>query len=112
MLLPHPTDWPLLFYGDPWLTSRSPDRVAPQRHDLALAGYLDKQAANREAMNRRPGLLGRLVDKIRQPFGKQAVGYDTVALEAARSVPDAFRELAEKELCAAGSVCRSSTSLQ
>ncbi|MBZ9723677.1 hypothetical protein FJ527_23000 [Mesorhizobium sp. B2-4-18] len=91
MLLPHPTDWPLLFYGDPWLTSRSPDRVAPQRHDLALAGYLEKQAANREAMNRRPGLLGRLIDKIRQRFGKQAVGYGTVALEAARSLPDAFR---------------------
>ncbi|MER8487632.1 DNA polymerase IV [Mesorhizobium australicum] len=40
----------------------------------------------------------RAIDKIRQRFGKQAVGYGTVALEAARSVPDAFRELAEKEL--------------
>ncbi|ESY92410.1 hypothetical protein [Mesorhizobium sp. LNHC209A00] len=78
MLLPHPTDWPPLFYGDPWLTSRSRDRVTPQRHDLALAGYLEKQAANREA-DRRPGLLGRLIDKIRQRFGKQAVGYGTVA---------------------------------
>ena len=38
------------------------------------------------------------IDKIRQRFGKQAVGYGTVALEAARSVPDEFRELAEKEL--------------
>ncbi|RWF38927.1 MAG: DNA polymerase IV, partial [Mesorhizobium sp.] len=27
-----------------------------------------------------------------------AVGYGTVALEAARSVPDEFRKLAEKEL--------------
>jgi len=40
----------------------------------------------------------RAVDKIRLRFGKHAVGYGTVALEAARSVPDAFRELAEKEL--------------
>jgi DNA polymerase-4 len=40
----------------------------------------------------------RAVDAIRERFGKQAVGYGTVALEAARSVPDAFRELAEKEL--------------
>ncbi|PBB96138.1 DNA polymerase IV [Mesorhizobium sp. WSM3862] len=40
----------------------------------------------------------RAIDKIRQRFGKQAVGYGTVALEAARSVPDEFRELAEKEL--------------
>ncbi|RVA67688.1 DNA polymerase IV, partial [Mesorhizobium sp. M7A.F.Ca.CA.001.08.1.1] len=40
----------------------------------------------------------RAIDKIRERFGKQAVGYGTVALEAARSVPDEFRELAEKEL--------------
>lgn len=40
----------------------------------------------------------RAIDKIRQRFGKEAVGYGAVALEARRSVPDAFRELAEKEL--------------
>lgn len=40
----------------------------------------------------------RAIDRIRQRFGKEAVGYGTVALEAARSVPDEFRELAEKEL--------------
>ncbi|TIT59205.1 MAG: DNA polymerase IV, partial [Mesorhizobium sp.] len=40
----------------------------------------------------------RAIDKIRQRFGREAVGNGTVALEAARSVPDAFRELAEKEL--------------
>ncbi|MER8896825.1 DNA polymerase IV [Mesorhizobium sp. M0676] len=38
------------------------------------------------------------IDKIRQRFGREAVGYGAVALEARRSVPDAFRELAEKEL--------------
>lgn len=40
----------------------------------------------------------RAIDKIRQRFGREAVGYGAVALEARRSLPDAFRELAEKEL--------------
>ncbi|WP_292104567.1 MFS transporter [Mesorhizobium sp.] len=40
----------------------------------------------------------RAIDRIRQRFGKEAVGYGAAALEAARSVPDEFRELAEKEL--------------
>ena len=40
----------------------------------------------------------RAVDKIRDRFGWEAVGYASVALMPASSVPDAFRELAEKEL--------------
>jgi len=55
---------------------------------------------------RRPGArTGRMrwvadsaVDKIRARFGWEAVGYASVALDGPRSVPDAFRELAEKEL--------------
>lgn len=55
---------------------------------------------------RRPGakrgaarfVADRAVDKIRDRFGWEAVGYGSVALEAPRSVPDGFRELAEKEL--------------
>jgi DNA polymerase-4 len=38
------------------------------------------------------------MDRIRDRFGWKAVGYASVALGASRSVPDAFRELAEKEL--------------
>lgn len=40
----------------------------------------------------------RAVDAIRNRFGWEAVGYAAAALGAARSVPDEFRSLAEKEL--------------
>ena len=40
----------------------------------------------------------RAVDRIRDRFGWAAIGYGAAALGAARSVPDEFRELAEKEL--------------
>ncbi|MHC2335450.1 DNA polymerase IV [Bradyrhizobium sp. USDA 4454] len=38
------------------------------------------------------------IDKIRDRFGWEAIGYGSAALEAVRSVPDAFRMLSEKEL--------------
>lgn len=40
----------------------------------------------------------RAIDKIRDRFGWEAVGYGSVALGMSRSVPDAFRKLAEKDL--------------
>jgi DNA polymerase-4 len=40
----------------------------------------------------------RAIDRIRDRFGWEAVGYGSVALGLSRSVPDAFRELAEREL--------------
>jgi DNA polymerase IV len=59
-----------------------------------------------EDEGRRPGSkkgvarwrVDRAVDTIRGRFGWEAVGYGSVALGAARSVPDEFRELAEKDL--------------
>jgi DNA polymerase IV len=55
---------------------------------------------------RRPGtkkgmarlVVDRAVDRIRGRFGWEAVGYGSVALGVSRSVPDEFRELAEKDL--------------
>jgi DNA polymerase-4 len=38
------------------------------------------------------------MDAIRARFGRGAIGYAPVALDPRRSVPDAFRELAEKDL--------------
>jgi DNA polymerase-4 len=38
------------------------------------------------------------VDRIRDRFGWDAIGYASVALGISRSVPDAFRKLAEKDL--------------
>jgi DNA polymerase IV len=38
------------------------------------------------------------VDRILDRFGWEAVGYGSVALRPSPSVPDAFRELAEKDL--------------
>jgi DNA polymerase-4 len=38
------------------------------------------------------------VNRVRDSFGWEAIGYASVALGGSRSVPDAFRELAEKEL--------------
>jgi DNA polymerase-4 len=43
-------------------------------------------------------LADRAMDKIRDRFGWEAVGYASVVLGPSRSVPDAFRELAEKKL--------------
>jgi DNA polymerase-4 len=43
-------------------------------------------------------LADRAIDAIRDRYGWESVGYASVVLEARRSVPDAFRELAERQL--------------
>ena len=40
----------------------------------------------------------RAMDKARTRFGRQSIGYAITQLETRKSVPDAFRELAEKDL--------------
>jgi len=40
----------------------------------------------------------RAMDKIRDRFGWEAIGYGSVVLEGRKLVPDGFRELAEKDL--------------
>lgn len=40
----------------------------------------------------------RAIDAIRTRFGREAIGYGAVLEEGSGSVPDAFRELAEKDL--------------
>src|SRR5207249_8806871 len=40
----------------------------------------------------------RALDRIRDRFGWDAVGYGSVVLGPSQSVPDEFRELAEKDL--------------
>ncbi|MDX2061357.1 MAG: DNA polymerase IV [Gemmatimonadales bacterium] len=65
--------------------------------DLPLG--LDDEAHRPGARSGMARLLAdRAVDRIRSRFGRGSVGYASVALDAQRSVPDAFRELAERQL--------------
>jgi DNA polymerase-4 len=41
--------------------------------------------------------VDRSMDDVRRRFGRDAVGYASVAVSASSSVPDAFRELAEHD---------------
>jgi DNA polymerase-4 len=62
---------------------------------LDLAGD-ERRPGSKKGMAR--WVADRAVDAIRGRFGWEAIGYGSVALEAPRSVPDEFRELAETDL--------------
>ena len=72
-------------------------------HSFQLGLPLDSSTSGRGA-GRRPATVveacrwgvDRSVDAIRDKFGRSAVGYATVALSAAKRVPEEFRELAER----------------
>ena len=59
-----------------------------------------------EDEKRRPGtekgaarwLVDRAMDAVRDRFGRKSIGYGSVVVGGRRTVPDAFRELAEREL--------------
>ena len=60
------------------------------------ARHEERRAGTRQ--NWRDMRTDRAVDRIRDRFGWASIGYGSVAFGPYRSVPDEFRELAEKEL--------------
>ncbi len=64
------TDWPI-GHDDPWVNSR-PGGVAPLRHDLALAAYLQRQQAWRASAV--PRLDLRIIAKHLNALVARAVG--------------------------------------
>jgi DNA polymerase-4 len=62
---------------------------------LGLADEIHRQGTKRGAAR---WSADRAIDKVRDRFGWDAIGYGSVMLGEKRSIPDAFRELAQKEL--------------
>jgi DNA polymerase-4 len=71
------------------------DAMLQMELPLALGGD-ERRPGTRKATAR--FLADRAVDTIRSRFGWEAVGYGSVVLSPTRAIPDAFRELAEKDL--------------
>jgi DNA polymerase-4 len=69
--------------------------------DMALElplGLADERRRPGSRMGMARWEADRAIDRIRDRFGWDAIGYGSVALGVTRSVPDEFRELAEREL--------------
>jgi len=69
--------------------------------DLQLAlpfGSDDKRRGRSAGGDAMRCAADRAVDTIRERFGWEAIGYGSVVLGSGHAVPDAFRELAEREL--------------
>jgi DNA polymerase-4 len=69
--------------------------------DLALdlpLGLQDERRRPGSRIGMARSAADRAVDRIRDRFGWDAIGYGSVALGVKSSVPDEFRELAEREL--------------
>jgi DNA polymerase-4 len=71
------------------------DPVVQLELPLGLAGEERRPGSKK---GRARWVADRAVDAIRDRFGWEAVGYGAVASEISRSVPDEFRQLAEKDL--------------
>jgi DNA polymerase-4 len=83
------------------LLAISVSNLEEQRPGIQLELPLELEDEGRRPGARKGGarlVADGAVDKIRNRFGQEAVGYGSLALGASRSVPDAFRELAEKNL--------------
>ena len=83
------------------LLAISVSQIGAEAHDLQLdfpLGLADERLRPGAGAGRSRLAADRAIDAIRDRFGWDAVGYASVALERVRSVPDAFRALAEREL--------------
>jgi DNA polymerase IV len=73
------------------------EKLAEVQLELPLGlGDEERRPGSERGMSR--WRADRAVDMIRDRFGWEAVGYGSAALGLSRSVPDEFRELAEKDL--------------
>ena len=63
---------------------------------LALPGFCVDPHDPSSAAGVTRRAVDQSIDAVRERFGRSAVGYATAALSAHRSVPDAFRELAQR----------------